>query len=74
MIVSIKCRTAAIMQDQGHFDDHFSGSPANDGSWHHIALTWQSSDGMTRLYDNGRQVGRSFTFLSLSKLEGEKPN
>ena len=44
------------MQDQGHYEDHFSGSPANDGTWHHIALTWQSSDGMTRLYDNGRQV------------------
>lgn len=44
------------MQDQGEYDTRYSGVPANDGAWHHIAITWQSSDGMTRLYDNGRQA------------------
>ena len=48
------------MEDEGHVSDHFSGISANDGTWHHIAVTWQSSDGKAILYDNGRKVGHSF--------------
>lgn len=44
------------MEDEGHVSDHFSGISANDGTWHHIAVTWQSSDGQAILYDNGRKV------------------
>ncbi len=29
---------------------------ANDGSWHHIAVTWRSSDGQVRLYKDGSQT------------------
>jgi Concanavalin A-like lectin/glucanases superfamily len=32
--------------------DHFLA----DGKWHHIAVTWRSSDGAANLYDNGRLV------------------
>ena len=44
------------MEDEGHTTDHFSGISATDGTWHHIAVTWQSSDGRAILYDNGRKV------------------
>ena len=44
------------MEDEGHVSDHFSGISGNDGTWHHIAVTWQSSDGQAILYDNGRKV------------------
>ena len=50
-------RSVAVMQDEGQLEDRLAGSPANDGTWHHIALTWQSSDGVAKLYDNGRKVG-----------------
>lgn len=41
------------MEDEGGLADHLSGISATDGRWHHIAVTWRSSDGQTRLYDNG---------------------
>jgi hypothetical protein len=68
------------MEDEGHLDDHTSGISATDGAWHHIALTWQSSDGRATLYDNARKVrlhvsafGHSFrkmcvNYLSLTRL------
>ena len=49
-------RGVSIMEDEGHVSDHFSGISAVDGTWHHIAVTWQSSNGSTTLYDNGRKV------------------
>lgn len=49
-------RGISIMEDEGHVADHFSGISATDGTWHHIAVTWQSSDGRAILYDNGRKV------------------
>lgn len=49
-------RGVSVMEDEGHLDDHTSGILATDGAWHHIAVTWQSSDGRTALYDNGRKV------------------
>ncbi|MCD6507989.1 Ig-like domain-containing protein, partial [Candidatus Poribacteria bacterium] len=30
--------------------------PVNDGRWHHIAITWQSSDGQFKLYEDGAEV------------------
>ena len=30
-----------------------TGIAANDGNWHHIAATWQSSDGAFKLYKDG---------------------
>ena len=34
-------------------DREVKGS-ANDGEWHHICFTWQSSDGALRFYKDGR--------------------
>ena len=33
-----------------------TGISANDGRWHHIAWTWRSSDGATKLFKDGIQV------------------
>jgi hypothetical protein len=44
------------MEDEGHVSDHFSGISAIDGTWHHIAVTWESKSGLAMLYDNGRKV------------------
>jgi hypothetical protein len=30
-----------------------TGISANDGEWHHIAVTWRSSDGLVKLYKDG---------------------
>ena len=50
------CRGISVMEDEGQVSDHTSGISATDGTWHHIAVTWQSSDGAAKLYDNGRKV------------------
>jgi cysteine-rich repeat protein len=52
--------TIAVMEDEGSFIDHTSGIATTDGKWHHIAVTWESKTGETRLYDNGREVWRVF--------------
>ena len=44
------------MEDEGQVADHTAGISATDGAWHHIAVTWRSSDGATALYDNGRKA------------------
>lgn len=46
----------AVMEDEGMLGDHTAGVGANDGKWHHIAVTWRSYDGQTKLYDNGYEV------------------
>ncbi|MDY6911529.1 MAG: LamG-like jellyroll fold domain-containing protein [Chloroflexota bacterium] len=33
-----------------------SGLSLNDGSWHHIAVTWKSSGGSVKLYEDGQPV------------------
>ena len=53
---SVLRRGVSVMEDEGVYSDHTSGIAATDGTWHHIAVTWQSSDGRTSLYDNGRKV------------------
>eukprot|EP00210_Caulerpa_lentillifera_P002634 g2516.t1 len=44
----------AVMEKEGEVNDHNAGFGSTDGKWHHIAVTWESSTGMTRLYDNGK--------------------
>lgn len=44
------------MEDEGVLSDHLSGLGSTDGRWHHVAVTWRSSDGQVKLYDNGREV------------------
>lgn len=48
--------TISIMEDEGTISDHKSGVSSADGRWHHIAVTWSSSTGQTKLYDNGQEV------------------
>ena len=50
------CRGVSVMEDEGEIADHSAGIGATDGAWHHIAVTWRSSDGATALYDNGRKA------------------
>ncbi len=44
------------MEDEGRIGDHTAGIAATDGTWHHIAVTWSSQDGLATLYDNGHKV------------------
>ena len=44
------------MEDEGRIGDHTAGIAATDGSWHHIAVSWSSHDGLATLYDNGHKV------------------
>lgn len=48
----------SIMEDEGNRSNQFSGVSSADGTWHHIAVTWESTTGETRFYDNGREVWR----------------
>jgi hypothetical protein len=36
--------------------DNYSGVAVNDGSWHHLAVTWQQNSGALRLYRDGTLV------------------
>ena len=49
-------RGISVMEEEGMLSDHTAGIAGTDGEWHHIAVTWQSSDGLATLYDNGRKV------------------
>ncbi|KXZ56241.1 hypothetical protein GPECTOR_1g21 [Gonium pectorale] len=48
----------SVMEDEGRLGDHTSGVSATDGTWHHVAVTWDGTTGDVRLYDNGRPVWR----------------
>lgn len=55
----LKCtsrRGISVMEDEGGWDDHTSGTSSTDGAWHHVAATWRSSDGRARLYIDGDLV------------------
>jgi hypothetical protein len=52
--LGIPRRGISIMEDEGGMNDHSSGISGTDGAWHHIAVTWSSSTGEARLYDNAR--------------------
>lgn len=56
----------SIMEDEGTKSNQYSGVSSADGKWHHIAVTWESSTGETRLYDNGREVWR------ITRAQGKK--
>lgn len=43
----------SVMEDEGTFADHYSGITSANGEWNHVAVTWRSVDGETRLYQNG---------------------
>jgi hypothetical protein len=51
-----------LLYNYKSFDIHINnnyvstGVSANDGKWHHIAVTWKSSDGSVKLYKDGTQV------------------
>ena len=47
-------RGISVMEDEGTRRDHTAGFASTDGRWHHIAVTWASDSGATKLYDNGR--------------------
>lgn len=64
-----------ILYNYGNLDpvirtvDNYSGVSANDGSWHHLAVTWQQSSGALRLYKDGNlvsapTVAAGYTFMS----------
>lgn len=46
----------SVMEDEGHVSDHTSGVASTDGLWTHVAVTWRSFDGETKLYLNGREA------------------
>ena len=56
------------MEDEGRISDHTAGIAATDGSWHHIAVTWSSHDGLATLYDNGHKVRPAPTNHALRDL------
>ena len=61
-------RGVSVMEDEGQAADHTAGISSTDGAWHHIAVTWRSSDGATTIYDNGRKVSAA---ASTTPLQGD---
>ena len=76
---------ALVIQDYGAFELHinnkklFIGVSVNDGRWHHVAITWDSSGGKWFFYKDGQEVKRlvfefyvtervSFEFFSIEIL------
>lgn len=76
---------ALVIQDYGAFELHinnkklFIGVSVNDGRWHHVAITWDSSGGKWFFYKDGQEVKRlvfefyvtervSFEFFSIAIL------
>lgn len=55
---------ALVIQDYGAFELHinnkklFIGVSVNDGRWHHVAITWDSSGGKWFFYKDGQEVKR----------------
>lgn len=56
LVFNYKDWGVSVMEDEGHISDHTAGLGANDGRWTHVAVSWRSSDGETKLYQNGRLV------------------
>ena len=44
----------------------FTGLDVNDGQWHHVAVTWASSDGTWHAYQDGVNVRNSSTAFPVS--------
>ena len=65
-----------LIYDYGNFDLWIAdtnigrtGVSANDGKWHHIALTWKSSDGELKFYKDGveeytKTIAQNLSFAS----------
>ena len=62
---------ALVIQDCGAFaldinnKRLFIGTSANDGKWHHVAVTWDSNGGKWYFYKNGQEVKRYICYLVL---------
>lgn len=68
---------ALVIQDYGAFELHinnkklFIGTSANDGKWHHVAVTWDSNGGKWIFYKDGKEVKRyTEAFLSGAVIHG----
>ncbi|EDO49614.1 predicted protein, partial [Nematostella vectensis] len=67
---------ALVLQDYGAFTLHvnnkkqFIGVSANDGHWHHVAVTWQSLDGAWAFYLDGKKMKSSFGFQTGAVIKG----
>jgi hypothetical protein len=65
---------ALVLQDYGafalHINNHkqFIGISANDGHWHHVAVTWRSTDGQWVFYLDGNEVKRCFSLYNLTTV------
>ena len=44
---------------------------AHDGQWHHIAMSWTSSNGDWKLYKDGNVLAAGTGFMSSHVLQGK---
>ncbi|KAK3728579.1 hypothetical protein QZH41_011661 [Actinostola sp. cb2023] len=65
---------ALVLQDYGAFtlhinnEKHFIGISANDGHWHHVAVTWRNSDGQWVFYLDGESAKSSSAGLQVNAV------
>ena len=55
-IVDYNNWAVAVNEDQGHLLDARAGVGSTTGDWTHVAVTWSSDGGDTRLYQDGQLV------------------
>lgn len=54
-----------VLKDYGNFaiqinnKTGYTSDPVNDGQWHHVAVTWRSSDGIWVYYRDGKEIKRA---------------
>ncbi len=46
----------------------YTADRLNDGRWHHVAVTWQSSNGIWVYYRDGKEVKRAAQPLAKGKI------
>ena len=65
MLLANVVDNALVIHDYNGFNIWVMGQkaltnvPANDGKWHHMAFTWQSSTGAWKVYKDGSNVRQS---------------
>ena len=65
MLLANVVDNALVIHDYNGFNIWVMGQkaltnvPANDGNWHHLAFTWQSSTGKWQVYKDGSKVKES---------------
>ena len=65
---------ALVIHDYNGFNIWIMGEkettnvPANDGKWHHMAFTWQSSSGAWKVYKDGSNVKQSTTAFQAGQV------